>query len=152
MRIRASLICGCLVVSVWLMASSVLAQAPTPPAPGAGTSPLTSDVLGQLGAGAEEAGLTAPGLEPADPRVVIAEVLQVLLGLYGIAFVILMFIAGYWLITAHGEEGKIEKAYTTIRGAIIGLIIVLSAYSVAFFVARNIKDVADNTVQEKYLD
>jgi hypothetical protein len=46
--------------------------------------------------------------------------------------------SGYWLITARGDESKVEKAQATIRSAIIGLAIVLMAYGITLFVTSRV--------------
>lgn len=63
-----------------------------------------------------------------------AIVIQAFLGLLGIIFVILIIYAGYNWMTAAGEEQKVEKAQNTIRRAIIGLIIIVGAYAITYFV------------------
>lgn len=65
---------------------------------------------------------------------VIANVISGFLGLLGIIFIILIVIAGFHWMIAQGEEEKIRKAKDSIRHAIIGLIIVASAYAITYFV------------------
>jgi len=38
-----------------------------------------------------------------------------------------------WM-TAHGEEAKIDKAKEIIKAAVIGIVIVLAAYSISAFI------------------
>jgi len=59
--------------------------------------------------------------------------------LLGIIFIILMIYAGYNWMTAQGEEEKVTKAKTTIQRAIIGLIIVVSAYAITAFVFKSLQ-------------
>ena len=92
---------------------------------------LRQQISGQVSAGAESAGFG----EAKDPRQIVAEVIQIALGVTGTIFIILILIAGYWYITAKGDESKVEKATKTLRGAIIGLIVVLMAYSITRFVS-----------------
>ncbi|MBI2990013.1 MAG: hypothetical protein HYY51_02365 [Candidatus Magasanikbacteria bacterium] len=101
---------------------------------------LKSQALKQLNAGAEKAGLKPQNEEAPDVRVVIANIIKVMLKAYGIIFIVLMVNAGYNLVTSHGEEDKIQKAYGTIQAAVIGLIIILSAYSIAYLVASKVKE------------
>lgn len=65
---------------------------------------------------------------------IIGAVVQGALGLLGIIFLILMVYGGYAWMTAHGDEQKVTKAKDTIRSAIIGLIVVLGAYAISYFV------------------
>ena len=41
-------------------------------------------------------------------------------------------------MTAAGDEEKIKKATNTIRSAIIGLLIIIAAYSITYFVFQNL--------------
>jgi len=44
--------------------------------------------------------------------------------------------AGHLLITAQGNDEQIKKSYKIIIGAVIGLAIVLTAYSVSNYVSK----------------
>ncbi|MFA5886838.1 MAG: hypothetical protein WC863_03615 [Patescibacteria group bacterium] len=65
---------------------------------------------------------------------VLALIIQIVLGFLGTVFIILMIISGFRLMTAGGNEEQVQKATETIRTAIIGLIIVISAYAITYFV------------------
>lgn len=69
---------------------------------------------------------------------VLATVIKAFLSLLGIIFVILIILAGYNWMTAAGEEEKVNKAKDTLKRAIIGLIIVASAYAITYFVFTNL--------------
>ena len=69
---------------------------------------------------------------------VMAMVIKAFLGLLGIIFVILIITAGYNWMTAAGEEEKVNKAKDTLKRAMIGLIIVVSAYAITYFVFKNL--------------
>ena len=64
----------------------------------------------------------------------IASIIKVFLGFLGIIFIILVIWAGYNWMTAGGNEEKVTKARTTIFRAVIGLIIIVSAYAITHFV------------------
>ncbi len=74
-----------------------------------------------------------------DPRAAAASMIKIFLSVMGSVFLALIIMSGYWLVTARGDEAKVEKAQTTIRGAIIGLIIVLIAYSITLFVTSRVR-------------
>ncbi|WKZ24784.1 MAG: pilin [Patescibacteria group bacterium] len=74
------------------------------------------------------------GYEGASLGQVLGTVIQGFLGLLGMIFIILMLIAGYNWMTAAGDEEKIKKATSNIRSAIIGLIIIVAAYAITYFV------------------
>ena len=39
-------------------------------------------------------------------------------------------IGGYYYITAHGEEGQIEKGKKIIIGAVTGLLVIIASYTI----------------------
>ena len=49
--------------------------------------------------------------------------------------VIFIILAGYQYLTANGEPGKAQKAMQTILYAVIGLVVVVSAFAITNFVA-----------------
>ncbi len=65
---------------------------------------------------------------------IIGTVIQALLGLLGVIFLSLIVYGGVSWMLAEGEETKIEKAQGIIRSAIIGLVVVVAAYAISFFV------------------
>jgi len=67
-------------------------------------------------------------------NVIVGQVIQVFLGLLATIFIILFVLAGYNWMTAAGSKDKVEKAQETIKVAIIGLLIILAAYIVTYFV------------------
>lgn len=98
---------------------------------------LQGQIFGQLNAGAKGAEIENA---KADPRALVASYVQLFLGFIGIIFLVLLIMSGYWLVTARGQEDKTEKATKTIRGAVIGLFIVMIAYSVTLLVGKAIQN------------
>ena len=98
---------------------------------------LQDQVLGQVTAGA------APGFgeRMPDPRIFVTQIIKVFLSVLGSVFFILIVMSGYWYLTAHGEDEKVEKAQKTIRGAVFGLITVLLAYGITSLVGSKILDI-----------
>ncbi|MDD5291301.1 MAG: Ig-like domain-containing protein [Patescibacteria group bacterium] len=78
------------------------------------------------------------GLGDADPRIMIARVIQVALGFLGIIAVGLIMYAGWMWMTSEGNEEKIEKAKNILKNAIIGLIIILSSFAIASFILNKL--------------
>ncbi len=74
------------------------------------------------------------GLSDTDPRDVVANVIQVVLGFLGTIAVVLIIVAGFQWMTAAGSEDKIAKAKKIMTAAVIGLVIVLMAYALSTFV------------------
>ncbi len=65
---------------------------------------------------------------------IISAVINATLSLMGVIFLALIVYGGYLYMTAGGDESKVEKARSTITRAVIGLLIVILAYSIANFV------------------
>lgn len=74
-----------------------------------------------------------PG-EPPSPQQVAVLVINTLLTLLGILFVGLIIYGGYIYLTSQGADDKIKKAKAIISTAVIGLLIVVTAYAIANFV------------------
>lgn len=83
-----------------------------------------------LNKAAGKAGVTG-GKELSD---VIGSGISAALTLVGLIFLVLMVYGGYLWMTARGAEEQIGKAQKIIFGTIIGLVVVLSAYAITFFV------------------
>src|SRR3989338_6876402 len=64
--------------------------------------------------------------------------IQAVLSMLGVVFLILMVYAGYLWMTARGEEEQISKAHEIIIAAVIGMVIVVAAYSITTFVVPKI--------------
>lgn len=65
---------------------------------------------------------------------IIVAIIQVALSLLGIIFLIIIVFAGYSWMTAAGNEEAVKKAQDMIKRAIIGLVIVLMAYAITYFI------------------
>ena len=82
----------------------------------------------------EAAFLTMSGIRGASVGEIASAVIKGFLGLLGIIFIILMVYAGYLWMTAAGNEDDVKKAKDLIEAAVIGLIIIVAAYSITHFV------------------
>lgn len=91
---------------------------------------LQKNIMAQVNAGATSGGLGTS----IPPQIIIATLLQALLGLFATVFMVLILMSGYWLLTARGQEERETKAIDTIRRAITGLIVVLMAFAIVTFV------------------
>ena len=76
------------------------------------------------------------GLPSTDIRTIIANIIRVGLGFIGIVLVVLVMYGGFLWMTAGGNSDQIDKAKNVLKNAVIGLVIVLSAYSIVLFVMR----------------
>lgn len=108
-------------------ATSVFAQA------AAGAKDVASTVNGPASVMLGESGLSEFSL-----GAIIAIIIKAALGLLGIIFLVIIIFAGYRWMTSSGNEEEVKKAQEAIKRAIIGLIIVLMAYSITFFVFKQL--------------
>ncbi len=72
--------------------------------------------------------------EPKSITEIIGVVIAAFLSLLGVIFLVLIIYGGYLWMTSMGNESKVLKAKKTLRQAIIGLIIIVSAYAISYFV------------------
>lgn len=72
----------------------------------------------------------------------IAKVVQVVLSLLGVVFLGLTIYGGYLWMMARGNEEDLKKAQEVLRGAVIGLIIVISAYAISYYIISKIGEKA----------
>lgn len=70
---------------------------------------------------------------------IIGSIVQVFISIFGIIFMTLMIYAGYKWMLASGREEEVKKAKDTIRGAIIGLIVVVLAYAITYFISASLQ-------------
>lgn len=89
------------------------------------------------------------GLARTDPRITVARIIQVSLSILGTLALILIIYSGFLWMTAAGNDDQISKAKSTITAAIIGLVIILSAYAISTFV---IKQLYKATTGQNYLE
>jgi len=61
-------------------------------------------------------------------------IIQAALGLLGVLFIILIIYGGIIWMTAAGNEESVKKATSTIKHALIGLVVVLLAYIISIFI------------------
>ncbi|MDP3900428.1 MAG: hypothetical protein Q8Q23_05095 [bacterium] len=76
------------------------------------------------------------GLGSEDPRAVVANVVNVLLGFLGIIAVILILTGGFMWMTAAGNDDKISTSKSIMTAGVIGLVIVLASFGIATFVVN----------------
>lgn len=66
----------------------------------------------------------------------IAQIITVILSLVGVVFLGFAIYAGIVWMTAQGNEEKVSKAKEILTESIIGIIIVLAAYAISYFVLK----------------
>ncbi len=76
--------------------------------------------------------------EEQGPIVIAGRIVNAVLGVVGLIVVILIIYAGFMWMTAGGNEQRIEKAKGILTNAIIGLIIIILAYAISYFVINQL--------------
>lgn len=74
--------------------------------------------------------------------IIIANIIQTVLGMLGVVFVILIIYSGFLWMTAGGESEKIKMAQAHIRNAIIGVVIVVGAQIITYWVLYQVTTAA----------
>ena len=104
---------------------------------------LGSKVLGGIDTTAQEAGLATT----AQPTQIVGNVINVIMGLAGIVLVIILVYAGILYITSHGDEKKVGEAKKLIINAIIGIVIIASAYALSYFIIAQLSQAVSAFVE-----
>lgn len=88
-----------------------------------------------------ESGLSTTGKEAGykeqntpDPTVIAGQVVQAVLSVLAIVFLAFMIYAGITWLTAQGDDQKAMKAKKIIEESITGLVIVIAAYAISYFI------------------
>lgn len=74
------------------------------------------------------------GYRDTDLNTVIGNIIMTVLSLMGVVAVAFIIYAGAIWMTAAGNEQKAEKAQSVLKRSVIGLIIILCAYTITYFV------------------
>lgn len=74
----------------------------------------------------------------ASPESIAGRVIQTILSLIGILFLGLAIYGGIQWMTAQGNEKSLTQAKGILENAIVGLIIVMAAYALSYFVLKSI--------------
>jgi cysteine-rich repeat protein len=88
----------------------------------------------QMFGGDSETFAASSGLASGSLVLMIARAIRTFLGFLGIVAVIVVLYAGFLWVTAGGEEEKIAKAKKVLKNGLIGLLIMLSSFTIAQFV------------------
>ncbi len=96
-------------------------------------SSFQSSLDSAAGTGGFATGSTAPNIAES-----IGYLIDIVLGMLGLALVILLVYAGFLYLTSQGNEEQIKKAKGTISNAVIGIVIVISAYALTNFILLNL--------------
>ncbi len=92
------------------------------------------DALNKLQQVGGEAYGVGAGEEPRSLPDIIGGIIKTALSILGVVAALLIIYAGYIWMTARGKEERVTKAKETLEAAIIGLIIIMAAYAITYFV------------------
>lgn len=84
-----------------------------------------------------------------DIRYKIVKIINTVLSLLGIIVVILIIYAGFKWMTSAGNEEAVTSAKKILKNAIIGLVIIFMAWSITFFIMRELGDVSSDVIIKK---
>jgi hypothetical protein len=68
----------------------------------------------------------------------VGQLINVFLGLLGIIFLVLVIYAGFLWMTSAGDEKKVGTAKNILISAVVGLVVLLSAYAISSFVIEQL--------------
>ena len=137
MKLRRFALHLSVLVSIWFLSFTSLVHADTSPAV---TSPAGLLGAGLVGAGGSSGYQTTIGLST-----FVGNLIKTVLGATGIIFIIIAIYAGILYMIASGDDTKVKKAKSMLVQAVIGLIIIVAAYSLTYYVVNNLNIAAGGT-------
>lgn len=72
------------------------------------------------------------------PSEVVANIIAFVIGLIGIIALVMFIYGGFVILTAHGNADQFKKGTHTLVYAILGMVVVLTSYSVLSYIFTNI--------------
>ena len=82
----------------------------------------------------QASGYQTSGISETTISAIVGTAVSVFLSVLGIIFIVLMLYGGYLWMMARGNEEQVTKAKELIQAAVIGLIIIIAAYAISFFI------------------
>jgi len=116
----------CYIIILFLCFAPLFAQA--------AQSDVVNQAMNQVQKATEQAELA----DPVAPQSIIADVIRRILSLTGALFMVLIVYGGYIYVTAHGEDEQVQKGTKIVTAAIIGIVVVLIAYSITMFIGSRV--------------
>lgn len=75
------------------------------------------------------------GMDPVtNDSAALAGVLNTVYLVAGMVAVVVIIGAGYWYVTSNGDAARIKRAKDAILGAVVGLIVVIAAFTITQFI------------------
>lgn len=81
-----------------------------------------------------------------DVRYKIVKIINVILTILGLIVVVLIIFAGFKWMTAAGNEEAVKSAQGIIKNAVIGLLIIVLAWSVTLFIMRRLAAISSGSI------
>ena len=102
--------------------------------------PAHAQITGRIKSGldAAAAGYGPQASSAGDLPTIVGRIVSILLSFSGVLLLGLLLYGGFLWMTAGGDKTKVEKATSTIKNAIIGLVIIGAAYSITNFVLEQL--------------
>jgi hypothetical protein len=75
-----------------------------------------------------------------DPEPIIGQVIKTIISFLGVIFFILIVYGGFMWMTARGNADQIDKAKKIIMNSIVGLVLVLFAYAITWYIIFQLTD------------
>jgi len=69
---------------------------------------------------------------------IVGQIIYAILGFLGVVFVILLIYGGFLRMTAQGDSGKIKTSNGIITSAVVGVVIILAAYTLTAFILSQV--------------
>ncbi|NCN22041.1 hypothetical protein GW758_00740 [Candidatus Falkowbacteria bacterium] len=81
---------------------------------------------------------TGAGLVSMGVGGLVATIIGVILSFLALIFLVLTIMAGFKWMTAGGNDEEVKKAQTSLKNAVIGLVIVLASYAITYFIFNSL--------------
>ncbi len=69
-----------------------------------------------------------------EPVIIIAVIIQALLGLVGAGALLMFVLGGFYMIFSAGNEERVTKGKRILVWAVVGMVVILSSYAILSFV------------------
>ena len=113
--------------STILLPAPAFAETPTPQSTNYGLDPTATAATFDTG--------------KTDIKVIIGNIIKAILSFVGVILILLLIIGGLMWMTSAGEEEKVKKAKSLITNAVIGVLIVVLAYTITYFVMTQVTEI-----------
>lgn len=88
----------------------------------------------------EASNIGLPNSGITDPKMLVINIVRIILGFLGIVATIVVLYGGWLWMTSNGDPSRVEKAKKTLIAAVIGIIIIISAFGIVSFIANLVQN------------